>query len=61
MGNEAGILSGLRHPNIIDYYGMFREKNDLYLVMEYCKFSSLDLFVESHPLKPDQKRSMYGS
>jgi serine/threonine protein kinase len=56
--NESEILSQLRHPNIIDYYGTYREANDLFLVMEYCQFASLDIFVDKRPLKLDEKRDM---
>lgn len=38
IAREAGILMKLRHPNIVRFYGMWRQRNErLFLVMELCQ------------------------
>ena len=38
---EAKILSKLKHPNIIEYYGSFVERDQFCIVMEYAANGSL--------------------
>ncbi|KAJ7341508.1 hypothetical protein JRQ81_005692 [Phrynocephalus forsythii] len=33
---EVTLLARLKHPNIVDFYTSFQEKNKLYIIMEYC-------------------------
>ncbi|KAI5331407.1 hypothetical protein L3X38_021533 [Prunus dulcis] len=54
--NEIGMISGLRHPNLVRLYGCCVESNQLLLVYEYMENNSLAraLFVpEESPLKLD--------
>ncbi|KAK6917741.1 Malectin domain, partial [Dillenia turbinata] len=39
--NEIGIISGLRHPNLVQLYGCCTEGNQLMLVYEYMENNSL--------------------
>ncbi|KAK6917743.1 Serine-threonine/tyrosine-protein kinase, catalytic domain, partial [Dillenia turbinata] len=39
--NEIGIISGLRHPNLVKLYGCCTEGNQLMLVYEYMENNSL--------------------
>ena len=34
--DEVDLLKKLDHPNIVEYFETFNEKNYLYLVMELC-------------------------
>eukprot|EP00736_Rhodelphis_marinus_P011488 Rmarinus@m.5520 len=37
VGHEANLLSKLRHPNIVEYYGSFRDHTgSIFLVLEYA-------------------------
>ena len=52
--NECGILSKLRHPNIVQFIGVHygrRGKTDLTLIME-CVSSDMQEFLEGHPNLP---------
>jgi len=41
--NEAKMLQKLRHPNIVEYYGIFAgDSGELYIVMEYLPLGSLN-------------------
>ena len=52
--SEFKTLSGLRHPNIINVFGLVKEIHDLWIVMELCKYSLRDYFKENpSPLLED--------
>eukprot|EP01083_Nonionella_stella_P187203 687304_1 len=36
LHSEVQILSNLRHPNIIRYYGLYHDENTVTLILEYC-------------------------
>jgi serine/threonine protein kinase len=58
LKNEAKILQQLRHPNIITYYGWFQDKEKQnFLVMEFCAFSSLNVFMDQRQISVEQKLS----
>lgn len=38
---EAQILKKVKHPNIIQYFNSFKEKNFLYIIMEYAEGGDL--------------------
>ena len=42
---EAQILKQLNHPNIVKYMEHFEENGTVYLVMEYCKGETLDIYI----------------
>uniref|UniRef100_A0A8C6XIP4 non-specific serine/threonine protein kinase n=1 Tax=Naja naja TaxID=35670 RepID=A0A8C6XIP4_NAJNA len=33
---EATLLAKMKHPNIVAFYTSLQEKNNLYIMMEYC-------------------------
>lgn len=49
--DEVDLLKKLDHPNIVEYFETFNEKNYLYLVMELCQggelFDSQETYVKS--------------
>lgn len=44
---EAELLSELKHPNIVAYLDHFEEYGTHYIVMEYCKGTSLDQYIRA--------------
>lgn len=41
MLNELDILQALKHPSIIDLYGIYEVDENVYLVLDYLKGGSL--------------------
>ena len=41
FAEEIRLHSSLDHPNIVKFYGVFEEKNYIYLVMEYMNGGTL--------------------
>ena len=44
--NEIEILKKMNHPNIIKYYKYFKEKNKIYIIMEYFDNGDLKNYIE---------------
>lgn len=38
---EVSLLSKMKHPNIVAFYKSFYDRNNLYIVMEYCDAGDL--------------------
>jgi predicted Ser/Thr protein kinase len=56
---EARVMSGLHHPNIISLLAFFEEAGRFFLVMPYVDGASLEeLIDESGPLAPDMVRKV---
>lgn len=51
LAREVGILSSLRHPNIIRYYESFIENRTLFIIMELVDGTTLLDFINSHKEK----------
>jgi serine/threonine-protein kinase len=52
---EATILAKLNHPQIATIFELFREENDLLMVMEFVRGETLDKMVERvGPIAPDR-------
>ncbi len=43
---EAKVLAGLRHPNIVQVLGFFRHNNTGYIVMEYYRGQNLASYIK---------------
>ncbi|KAI7742310.1 hypothetical protein M8C21_012000 [Ambrosia artemisiifolia] len=51
LGQEIALLSRLRHPNIVQYYGSETVDDKLYIYLEYVSCGSIHkLLQEYHPL-----------
>eukprot|EP00727_Mastigamoeba_balamuthi_P001916 m51a1_g11721 putative tyrosine-protein kinase frk (458) ;mRNA; f:98098-100996 len=48
--HEASLLRSLRHPNIVQLFGVSLENETMYLVTELCLGSILDLMKDGQPL-----------
>lgn len=48
---EAQVLERFHHPNIVDAFATFEEKNTAYMVMEYLKGETLLARIDSYVLK----------
>ena len=46
--NEAEILSTINNEFIVKYIDSFKDKNYLYIIMEYCENSDLRNFINKH-------------
>eukprot|EP01083_Nonionella_stella_P187204 687305_1 len=54
LHSEVQILSNLRHPNIIRYYGLYHDENTVTLILEYCAGGELwDLLAEKGRFKEE--------
>lgn len=47
---EVEFMKGLRHPNIVKYYGTGKLGNDYYILMEYCSSGSIAQLVRRKAL-----------
>lgn len=47
--NEIAIMRDCKHPNIVDYVGSFRSKNQLWVVMEYMDGGCLTEILNDYP------------
>ena len=48
---EIENLSNLKHPNITELFGMFFDKDNVYMVLEYCELGDLfELIQQNGPL-----------
>lgn len=45
---EVGMLSNLRHPNIVGYREAFVKDRFIFMVMQYCDGGDLDGLIEAH-------------
>ena len=44
--NEIELLKKLNHPNIVKYYKSFKEKNKIYIIMEYFDNGDLNTYIK---------------
>ena len=44
--NEIELLKQLNHPNIVKYYKNFKEKDKLYIIMEYFDNGDLETYIK---------------
>ena len=55
---EIAITSGLRHPNIISFYGACLEGDRSCIVMEYMKEGDLSVVLKRSPLPLERQREL---
>ena len=48
---EAESLQHLNHPNLIRYLGLYENKEECYIVMEYLRLGSLDTYIRENEKK----------
>ena len=41
--NTMNLMSNIKHPNIMEYFGYFKENNHYYLVLEYINGENLEI------------------
>eukprot|EP00760_Papus_ankaliazontas_P002589 PhM_4_TR11166/c0_g1_i1/m.3027 len=53
---EVAILKDCCHPNIVRYMGTYREKDELWITMEYCEAGSVEKVFTTlgHPLREEE-------
>jgi serine/threonine protein kinase len=53
---EAAVLEGLQHPNIVRFYGLERHSDLIFILMEYIEGQTLreTLRARGNPLSPDE-------
>lgn len=56
---EIRLHSSLDHPNIVKFYGVFEEKDFIYLVMEYMNAGTLFDYLNEVPALPPRTAAEY--
>jgi serine/threonine protein kinase len=57
--NEMQALARFSHPHVVAFHGHFRDKNRLYLVMEFCPGGSLQDRLNKGP-RPEEQVFQWG-
>ena len=47
---EVTLMKSLRHPNIVQLFGVYTHEDKFHLVMEYCSKGSLEVYLKNHQL-----------
>jgi serine/threonine protein kinase len=47
---ESRVISKLKHPNVVQYYGITEVNNQFFIVMEFCNLGGLDVIVAGNDL-----------
>ena len=55
---EVHLLSGLKHPNIVQYQGSFFHEGTFHIVMEYCQGGDLAERIKRRKSKPFSERQI---
>lgn len=48
---EIKVMNNLNHKNVLKLYNVIYENNNIYLILEYCKYGDLSLFLKNKKLK----------
>ena len=51
---EARLMAGMRHPNIVTLYTFFEEGGQFFLVMEYVEGRTLEDILSERPFSPEE-------
>ena len=49
--NEAKILSSIQNDHIVKYYDSYKDKENFYILMEYCEGLDLKKFINEYKKK----------
>jgi serine/threonine protein kinase len=52
IGDEINLLKNLRNRYIIQYYSLFKDEQELMIIMELADHGSLDKFIKSNQSQP---------
>jgi calcium-dependent protein kinase len=55
ISREVHILTKVKHPNIVQYFGCYRDKNYFYMTMELCTGGSLRDMIDTMGILPEEK------
>jgi len=59
--SEIDLLKNLHHPNIVKYKGFARDKENLFIVLEYCENGSLQSILKKFGKFPESLVAVYVS
>ncbi|KAL7423239.1 Protein kinase of the Mitotic Exit Network [Cryptotrichosporon argae] len=59
--SEIDLLKNLNHPNIVKYKGFARDRDSLFIVLEYCENGSLQSIVKKFGKFPESLVAVYVS
>ena len=54
--NEAKILSSIQNEHIVKYYDSYKDKENFYILMEFCEGSDLKKFINEYKKKGKDKK-----
>ncbi|KLT38447.1 hypothetical protein CC85DRAFT_331610 [Cutaneotrichosporon oleaginosum] len=57
--DEADVMQMLKHPNIVDYYGIEVHRDRVYIFEEYCPGGSLANILEHGRIEDEEVTSVY--
>lgn len=57
--SEIDLLKNLNHPNIVKYKGFMRDKENLFIVLEYCENGSLQNILKRYGKFPESLVAVY--
>lgn len=57
--SEIDLLKNLNHPNIVKYKGFARDKDSLFIVLEYCENGSLQSILKRFGKFPESLVAVY--
>ncbi|TYJ51976.1 hypothetical protein B9479_007421 [Cryptococcus floricola] len=57
--SEIDLLKNLNHPNIVKYKGFARDKENLFIVLEYCENGSLQTILKKFGKFPESLVAVY--
>lgn len=59
--SEIDLLKNLNHPNIVKYKGFSRDKDSLFIILEYCENGSLQTILKKFGKFPESLVAVYVS
>mmetsp|Transcript_79428 Transcript_79428/g.125376 ORF Transcript_79428/g.125376 Transcript_79428/m.125376 type:complete len:286 (-) Transcript_79428:45-902(-) len=57
---EVELLSGLRHPNVIEYLNCYETRNHLWVIFEYCAGGDLLRLLKQDSRLPEDRVRIFG-